>query len=271
MKQRCALVAAFALAALPMAALAQTPGPMMSPAPPPMAPMAPPAPRMRPTMSPDMIAKIEHARLQAKSEAYAALSAPHRVAVAAVVAQVNAGKITDLKVATEKIDAILTYNEAKAILAAGRKAMMQIHGPHMRGPGGPGGPMRGGPPGGAPMAGGAPMHKHGCDMAMGGSPMPMPMTSDMPAPMASGMPMPPPSGAPHAWRGHPPMGGRGWHHPMMMPDAGRVLLLLAVSPEISMKMMHAMMMHGPMGGHGPMMHGGMRGPGPAMPSPTPSP
>jgi hypothetical protein len=226
---------------------------------------------MRPTMSPDMIAKIEHARLQAKSEAYAALSAPHRVAVAAVVAQVNAGKITDLKVATEKIDAILTYNEAKAILAAGRKAMMQIHGPHMRGPGGPGGPMRGGPPGGAPMAGGAPMHKHGCDMAMGGSPMPMPMTSDMPAPMASGMPMPPPSGAPHAWRGHPPMGGRGWHHPMMMPDAGRVLLLLAVSPEISMKMMHAMMMHGPMGGHGPMMHGGMRGPGPAMPSPTPSP
>ncbi len=216
-------------------------------------------------MSPDMIAKIEHARLQAKSEAYAALSAPHRVAVATIVAQVNSGKITDLKVASEKVDAVLTYNEAKAILAAAQKAMMQIHGPHMRGPGGP---MRGAPPGGDPMAGGppggGPMHKHGCDMAMGGSPAPMPMTSDMPAPMASG--------PAHAWRGHPPMARHDWHHPMMMPDAGRVLLLLAVSPEISMKMMHAMMMHGPMGGgHGPMMHGGMRGPGPAMPSPTPSP
>jgi hypothetical protein len=259
MKQRLSLVAAFALAALPLAAPAQTPAPMMSPGPRPCGHMKP---WPRPSMSPAMMAKIQTARAQAKTAAYAALSGPHRAAVEAIVAQVNSGKITDLHVATDKIDAVLTYNEAKAVFAAAHTAMMQVHGPHMRGPGGP---MGGGPPGGGPMAGGPPgggaMPKHGCDMAMGGSPAPMPMTSGMPAPMASG--------PAHAWRGHPPMARHGWHHPMMMPDAGRVLLLLAVSPAISMKMMHGM--HGPMDGHGPMMHGGMRGPGPMMPSPTPSP
>ncbi len=276
---RCTLIAAAAFAAMPIAGMAQSPAPMMSP----MAAPAPPmAPRMRPTMSPEMMMRLEHARTDARVAAYAALSPSHRAQVAAIVAQVNSGKL-DTKTAAAKIDAVLTYNEGKAILAAGMKGMMAMHGPHMRRPlGAPGMP---GAPGGPPPGG---MRGH-CDMTMGGPPgsAPMAMTSPAPGMMSPAPPMAPGMSPPPmrpGWRNHGMMhhGDRWMHGP---PDAGTVMLLVAVSQDKAMKMMHDMHpmppmngMHAmrrtpPMPGQAPMpgQPPMMQSPPPAMPMATPTP
>jgi hypothetical protein len=98
---------------------------------------------------PAMRAKMDALRSQAKTDAYAALSADHRARVDAIVAQVAAGTL-DPRDAGKQIDALLAPDETTAVVAVAeqsRKAMRATFG-DMRG-----GPPPGGPPPGAPEAG----------------------------------------------------------------------------------------------------------------------
>jgi len=225
MISRSSLLALALTVAMPLAAFAQT----AAPAP------APPAPRWTP--SPEMQARMQRAHDDFRAAALSSLSPAHRSAAQAIIDQVNSGKLSDLKDATNRIDAVLTYNEAKAILAAGQKAMAAMHDGFRHG--GPPGAMGGGPP---PVAA----------MPPPGAALPPPPAPPGPGAMAS------PSGPPVAMG--PPGPGRGWgpprgrHHWSMMhraPDAGMLLLMASVNRD----RMHALMqgMH-PRGMH-PMGNG----------------
>ncbi|MBV9440719.1 MAG: hypothetical protein JOZ24_12065 [Candidatus Eremiobacteraeota bacterium] len=181
--KRTAIVAAFALSVFgPAAALAQPN----------------PAPPVNGGPSADARAAMMKARDDARVAAYAALSADHRTKVQAIIDQVNAGKLTDPRGAAQQIDAILTPDESKAVLAQHdklRAAMEQAHAA-MGGPNG--GPPPGGPgPGGPGAAPGGP----------------------------GGM-------GPDAHHGGP----NGAHG--MMNDAGFVLLQLAVDPQVMRALHH---------------------------------
>ena len=97
--------------------------------------------------SPEMQAKMDAVRSDAKTAAFAALSDPHRTAVQAIVDQFDAdGSTLTLAAATQQIDALLTAQETAAMLAENQKmrdamrAAFQSSG----GPGGQGGPGGGG-------------------------------------------------------------------------------------------------------------------------------
>lgn len=104
-----------------------------------------------------MRAAMMKARDDARAAAFAALSANDRTKVQAIVDQVNAGKLTDLRDAAQQIDAALTPQESKAVVAQAQKlrdAMRQARtstgGPNAAPPaspppgaGGPGGPNGG--------------------------------------------------------------------------------------------------------------------------------
>ena len=89
---------------------------------------------------PEMRAKMEQARGDAKTASYNALSADHRTKVQAVVDKFNGGTIADPRDAASQIDAILTPDEAKAVLAR-RQAMRDAMRAAFAQNGGAGGPV----------------------------------------------------------------------------------------------------------------------------------
>ena len=108
--------------------------------------------------SPEIRAQMQAARDSAKTAAFNALSAADRAKVQAIVDQVNNGQLTDLRAATQQIDAALTPAETKAVLAERDKLMqtMRANMPPrpdgaMAGPNGP--PPNGAAPNGPPTAG----------------------------------------------------------------------------------------------------------------------
>jgi hypothetical protein len=115
-----------------------------------------PPPGMGAAPSAQQLAAMEKARADAKVSAYAALSPAHAASVNAIIAQVAAGTLKR-KAAGGQIDALLTPDEQKAVLAAAAKSrdvMREVMG-------GTGGPPPGGPPppppaGAAPPPGGPP-------------------------------------------------------------------------------------------------------------------
>jgi hypothetical protein len=128
----------------------------------PAAVFAQPAPPMQGGPSADQRAMMEKMRLDAKAAAYNALTPAHASGVTAIVAQVAAGTL-DRRAAAGQIDALLSPDEQKAVLAAAdksRRAMRAMMGPPPDGPPpGPGGPPPGAgppPPGGPPPGMGPP-------------------------------------------------------------------------------------------------------------------
>jgi hypothetical protein len=110
---------------------------------------------------PAVRAKLDAVNAQAKAAGFAALSADHRARVQAIVARVSAGTL-DPRSAAAQIDALLTPDEAKAVLGvatASRAQMRAAFGdapppPPPGGPNGAGGP--GGPGDAPPPSDGAP-------------------------------------------------------------------------------------------------------------------
>ena len=112
--------------------------------------------------SPDQRAMMDKMRADSKTATYAALTPAHAAAVTGIVAQVVAGSV-DGHAAAKQIDALLTPDEQKVVMAAAEKSRSAMRA--MMGPGGPppgpGGPPPGdGPPpmgpGGPPPGGGPP-------------------------------------------------------------------------------------------------------------------
>jgi len=111
-------------------------------------PIAAPA-QFMPNLTPDQQAKALQARTDAKTASFNALSADHQTKVQAVITQFNNGSVT-LADATTQIDAILTPDESKAVIAQGqimRDAMRKIFESANTGSPPPGG-MQGRPGGG---------------------------------------------------------------------------------------------------------------------------
>jgi hypothetical protein len=109
--------------------------------------------------SPEQRAKMEAARVDAKAAAYSVLTPAHATAVSGIIAQVTAGSL-DRRAAAGQIDAVLTPDEQKAVLAAAEKSRTAMRaammgagapppgaGPPPPGAGAP--PPPGGPPPGA--------------------------------------------------------------------------------------------------------------------------
>ena len=124
-----------------------------------------------PGMTPEQQAQVQTLRDTAKTSSFNALSADHRTKVQAIVTQFNSGSVSIADAVTQ-IDAVLTPDESKAVIAAGQT-------------------MRDG------------MRKMYED-ANGGSPPP-------------------------GRQGRPP--GAGGGQGRRRPDAGRILLQLAASPD----------------------------------------
>jgi len=142
-------------------------------------------------MSADIRARMDAIRSTEKTAAFAALSADHKTKVQAIVDQVSAGKLDGRSAATQ-IDAILTPDESKAVVASAVKARADMRAMRdaMGGPNG--GPNSGAPP-------------------------------NPPPPGAPGGP-PPPGGRGFGGPGGPGGPGRG-------SDAGFVLLQLSLTRE----------------------------------------
>jgi hypothetical protein len=108
--------------------------------------------------SPQQQGTMEKIRTDAKAAAYAALTPGHATSVQAIVAQVAAGTL-DRRAAAGQIDALLSPDEAKAVLAADAKSRAAIRAA-FGGNGGPPPPPGAGPPPGPggppPPGGGAP-------------------------------------------------------------------------------------------------------------------
>jgi hypothetical protein len=71
--------------------------------------------------SPEIRAQLQQARDNAKTAAFNDLTPANRVKVQGIIDQVNNGQLTDLKAATQQINAVLTPAEAKAVLAEADK------------------------------------------------------------------------------------------------------------------------------------------------------
>ncbi len=114
-------------AAMPLSACAQTAQAQSQDGPPPAA-----------------RAQMQQARDSAKTAALNDLSADHRARVQSIVDGINNGTQTDLRAAATQIDAVLSPDEQKAVLAERDKMMTAIRanmpqgGPNGAGPGGPG-------------------------------------------------------------------------------------------------------------------------------------
>ncbi|HZO92403.1 MAG TPA: hypothetical protein VFB22_01425 [Candidatus Baltobacteraceae bacterium] len=203
-----ALAAALA-AAIPFAVLAQG--------------APPPGPAQSGGAGGERWSEMQKARDDARAAAFNDIGPAHRAQVQSIVDRVNAGSLTDLQAAAQQIDAILTPDEAKAVLAEHRKAYEAMRARFRRRDGaGPGaGPPNGGPPPSyaapnAPPAGAPPAG----------------------APPPNGMP---PQAGPGAMGGPAAAHGmEGGPHRAMMNDPGAVLLMLAVTPE-RMRALHQRM------------------------------
>jgi hypothetical protein len=128
------LVLLFAVCALPIAAPAQ----------------------FMPNLTPEQQAQVMQIRADTKTSAFKALSADHQTKVQAVITQFDGGSVSMADAVTQ-IDAILTPDESKAVIAQGQQmndAMRKIFESANGGsppPGPPGGGQ--GPPRRAPDAG----------------------------------------------------------------------------------------------------------------------
>lgn len=118
-------------------------------------PVAAPA-QFMPNLTPDQQAQVMKLRADTKTASFKALSADHLTKVQAVITQFNSGSVT-MADATTQIDAILSPDESKAIIAqsqqmrdAARKIFESANGGSPP-PGPPGGGQ--GPPRRAPDAG----------------------------------------------------------------------------------------------------------------------
>jgi hypothetical protein len=106
---------------------------------------------------PEVRAQMQQARDAAKTAAFNDLGAANRAKVQAIIDDVNNGKQTDLRAAAQQIDAFLTPDETKAVLAERTKMMQSMRanmpprpdGANGPGPNGPG-PNGAGPNGGPP-------------------------------------------------------------------------------------------------------------------------
>ncbi len=103
----------------------------------------------------DQRAAFDKMRADAKTSAYATLTPAHAASVTAIVSQVAAGTL-DRRAASKQIDALLTPDESKAVLAAADKSRAAMRAAGVGPPGRP--PGAGGPPSGAagPSQGGGP-------------------------------------------------------------------------------------------------------------------
>src|ERR1700722_3992852 len=93
--------------------------------------------------SPEMRAKMDAVRTDAKTATFAALSDAHRTAVQAIVDQFDAdGSALTLSAATQQIDALLSPQETTAVLAQNQKMRdaMRAAFASSGGPGAQGGP-----------------------------------------------------------------------------------------------------------------------------------
>jgi hypothetical protein len=98
--------------------------------------------------SPEMRAKMDAVRTDAKTATFAALSDVHRTAVQAIVDQFDAdGSTLTLSAATQQIDALLSPQETTAVLAQNQKMRDAMRAAFASSGGGPGG-GQGGPGGG---------------------------------------------------------------------------------------------------------------------------
>jgi hypothetical protein len=75
------------------------------------------------TSAPNSHLPTEAERAAAKAAALSALSADHRAKILAIVDRVNSGQLTDFHAAEQQIDAVLSPEEAKALLADRAKGM----------------------------------------------------------------------------------------------------------------------------------------------------
>jgi len=101
-----------------------------------------------PGLTPEQQAQIQTLRDTAKTTSFNALSADHRTKVQAVVTTFDAGSVSIADAATQ-IDAILTPDEAKAVLAAGQTMRDGMRKMYEDANGGASPPPRQGPPPGA--------------------------------------------------------------------------------------------------------------------------
>jgi len=90
----------------------------------------------QPAGPPPNQAMMEKMRADAKAAAYSALTPAHATAVTALIAQVAAGTL-DPRAAGGQIDALLTPDEQKAVLAAGATSRQAMRASGMMGAGGP--------------------------------------------------------------------------------------------------------------------------------------
>lgn len=139
MKHLFTVLALCGVVVLPLAASAQAGPPGMGG--PPSAP------------SPEQRAAMEKFRADAKASAYAALTPAHAAGVQTIVAQVVAGTL-ERRAAVGQIDALLTPDEAKAVLGAAARSRAAMRAA-MAGAGGPP-PVAPPPPGAMPPGAGGP-------------------------------------------------------------------------------------------------------------------
>jgi hypothetical protein len=143
------------------------------------------------TPPPDLRAQMQAMRAGARTQSFAALTPAHRAKVQAIVDQFDSGAIGTPREAVQQIDAVLSPDESKAVVAiavqmrANMRAAREAGGATGSGPNG--GPPNGGPPNGAPPNGGPP-------------------------------------------NGGPPVAGPGGGPGARQPDAGRFLLMMAANP-----------------------------------------
>ncbi len=103
--------------------------------------------------SPEIRQQMQAAHDSAKTAAFNDLTPADRAKVQAIIDQVNNGQLTDLRAASQQIDAILSPTESKAVLGERTKMMAAIRAnmparPDNMGPGPNGAPPNGAAPNG---------------------------------------------------------------------------------------------------------------------------
>ncbi len=101
-----------------------------------------------PGMTPEMQAQVQALRDTAKATSFNALSADHRSKVQAIISNFNSGSVAIADAATQ-IDAVLTPDESKAVIAAGQTMRDAMRKMRDDANGGSPPPDRQGPPPGA--------------------------------------------------------------------------------------------------------------------------
>ena len=98
-----------------------------------------------PSMTPEQMAQLQTLRDTAKTTSFNALSADHRTKVQAIITQFNSGSLSIADAVTQ-IDAVLTPDESKAVIAAGQTMRDGMRKMYQDANGGATPPPREGPP-----------------------------------------------------------------------------------------------------------------------------